>query len=418
MSNPSVSARIVLQRQRRRRLEAGHPWVYQTEVERIEGDPTPGDLVDIVNHQGVFLARGYINPRSQIVARVLTYDAGEVIDRAFFTRRIAAAWAHRGRFLPATGACRAVYGEADFLPGLIVDKYGDVLVVQILALGMEVRKDDILAALMEVFRPRGILLRNDVPVRSLEGLPLETTVWAGEVPPEVVIEENGLQFIVDVQAGHKTGYFFDQRDNRAAIRPLMTGWGAEHGRTPQDGDPFWDGAEVLDAFCHTGAFAVHALAYGARRVIAVDISEPALAVGRRNAELNGVADRVQWVAANAFDYLRELERAGRRFDVVILDPPAFAKSRHALEGAIRGYKEINLRGMKLTRDGGYLVTSSCSFHMRPDLFRETILDAAVDAHKVLRLVHWSGAGKDHPEIEGVPEGHYLKFAIYEVRSRR
>jgi 23S rRNA (cytosine1962-C5)-methyltransferase len=413
-----VIPKVFLKQSRRKRLESGHPWIYQSEVDFVDGDIKPGDIVDIVNHKGVFLARGYANPQSQIFARVLTYDADTAIDAEFFKRRIQDAWDYRRRFLEDTSACRAIYGEADFLPGLIVDKYDDVLVVQILSFGMEVQKENLLRGLVDVFSPRGIYLRNDVPVRELEGLTQESGVWYGDVPEEVIILENGLKFIVNVREGQKTGYFFDQRDNRASIRPLMTGWSPlQNSETSKVGAAYADGADVLECFCHTGAFTVHALHYGARHVTAVDISEPAIEVARRNAELNGFADRVEFVVANAFDYLREADRQGKRYDVVILDPPAFAKSRRALPGAIRGYKEINLRGLKLVRDGGFLVTASCSYHMSPELFRETILDAAFDAHKVLRLVHWTGAGKDHPEIAGVDEGHYLKFAIFQVHSR-
>lgn len=411
-------SRIVLRQKRKRRLEQGHPWVFQSEVERVEGPLHPGDIVEIVNHQGVFLAKGYANPRSQIIARVLSYDPDERIDAAFFERRIRQAWEFRRRFLQDASSCRAVYGEADFLPGLIVDKYADYLVVQILSYGMEGQKPAILEALLHVFAPKGIYLRNDVPVRELEGLRQESGVWYGEVPREIEIVENGLRFLVDVYEGQKTGYFFDQRENRASLSRLMTGWGRGKGLNPDSDGPLWDGADVLDCFSHTGAFAIHAAHYGARQVTAVDISEFAIETARRNAALNGYADRIRFEVANVFDYLREQEKAKASYDVVILDPPAFAKSRQAVEGAYRGYKEINLRGMKLVREGGYLVTASCSYHMTPDLFRKMIEDAALDAHKILRLIHWAGAGKDHPEIVGVEEGHYLKFAIYEVRSRK
>lgn len=400
--------RVYLQRKRRRRLEQGHPWIYQTEVAHIEGDPQPGDLVDVYNHQGVFLARGYINPRSQILVRVLTYDPDEAIDVGFFVRRLEQAKRHRERFLADTSSCRMVYGEADFLPGLIVDKFGDVLVVQLLTYGMDARRDLIREALIEVFRPRGIYLRNDVPVRELEGLAQEKGVWYGEVPRWVEIVENGLTFVVDVHEGQKTGYFFDQRENRAAIAPLMTGWG-ESGT---------DGAEVLECFCHTGAFTVHAVHYGAKHITAVDISEDAIAVAKENVARNGYADRVTFRVANAFDELRRLDAEGARFDVVILDPPAFAKNRQAVESACRGYKEINLRAMRILRDGGYLVTASCSYHVSRERFMATIADAALDTHKILRLVEFRSAGKDHPVIHGASEGEYLKFAIFEVRSRK
>jgi len=400
--------RVFLQRKRRRRLEQGHPWIYQTEVAHVEGDPQPGDLVNVYNHQGVFLAKGYINPRSQILVRVLTYDPHEEIDVGFFVRRLEQAKRHRERFLADTSACRMVYGEADFLPGLIVDKFGDILVVQLLTYGMDARRDLIRAALVEVFRPRGIYLRNDVPVRELEGLAQEKGVWYGEVPRWVEIVENGLRFVVDVHEGQKTGYFFDQRENRAAIAPLMTGWG----------ETGMDGAEVLECFCHTGAFTMHAAHYGARHITAVDISEEAIAVAKENVARNGYAERVTFRVANAFDELRRLDAEGARFDVVILDPPAFAKNRQAVDAACRGYKEINLRAMRILRDGGYLVTASCSYHVSRERFLATIADAALDTHKILRLVEFRTAGKDHPVIHGASEGDYLKFAIFEVRSRK
>jgi len=245
-------------------------------------------------------------------------------------------------------------------------------------------------------------------VRELEGLAQEKGVWYGEVPRWVEIVENGLRFVVDVHEGQKTGYFFDQRENRAAIAPLMTGWG----------ETGMDGAEVLECFCHTGAFTVHAAHYGARHITAVDISEEAIAVAKENVARNGYAERVTFRVANAFDELRRLDAEGARFDVVILDPPAFAKNRQAVDAACRGYKEINLRAMRILRDGGYLVTASCSYHVSRERFLATIADAALDTHKILRLVEFRTAGKDHPVIHGASEGDYLKFAIFEVRSRK
>lgn len=413
-----LPTRLVLRRDRRRRLEQGHPWIYRSEVERVEGPLAPGDLVEIVNHQGVFLARGYANPASQIFARVLTYRQDERIDTDFFIRRFRQAVEYRSRWAPhALAYGRAVYGEADFVPGLVVDRFGDVLVAQVLTAGMERLWAHALDALVEVYKPAGILARNDVPVRALEGLSLGVETAYGEVPDVVDVIDNGLTFSVDLREGQKTGYFWDQSENRAAIRPLMTGW---IGRRALFGESAGDldGACVLDCFCHTGAFAVHALHYGAARVTAVDISEDAVELARRNALRNGVLDRAEFVVANAFDYLREQDAQGARYDVVILDPPAFAKSRQSIESATRGYKEINLRAMRILREGGFLVTASCSYHMSPERFRDTVLDAAVDAHKVLRIVRESRAASDHPQIAGAPEQHYLKFLIYEVRSRR
>ncbi|MCM3079183.1 class I SAM-dependent rRNA methyltransferase [Brevibacillus invocatus] len=429
--------RVQLHKHRKKRLEAGHPWIYQSEVAQVEGDAVPGEIVEVVNHQGHFLAQGYINPASQMIVRIMSYDPKEKIDYDFFLRKIREAAAFRTRFVDNPKACRVLYGEADFLPGLIVDRYNDILVAQVLSLGMEQRLDWIRDALVEVFSPQGIYLRNDVPVRQLEGLEQGKGVLYGECPREVTIEENGLKYIVDIIEGQKTGFFYDQRENRASIQPLMKGWGEKHGITLQTVEvenenklvpvdkrgkviknPFWDGAEVLECFTHTGSFTLNACKHGAKKVTALDISEHAIETAKRNITLNGFLHRVDFVVANAFDYLREQMEAERSWDVVILDPPAFAKSRGAVKGACRGYKDINLNGMKLVRSGGYLVTASCSYHMSPDLFLETIQEAAVDAKKILRLIEWRGAGKDHPQISGADEGHYLKFAIFEVRNRR
>lgn len=463
-------ATIWLQRGRKKRLEQGHPWIYGNEIEKMEGSAEHGDLVDVVGHQGKYLATGYWNPASQISVRVVSYRPVAEMDTAFFAERLRTCADHRSRFVEDAD-CRLVYGEADFLPGLVVDWFGSVLVVQLLTLGMDKRRDAIVEALVQVFRPQGIYERSDVGVRKLEGLEERTGVLYGDCPPVVEIEENGLRLEVDIVAGQKTGYFFDQRENRASIRPLMKGWGARSGirlerrdtlelpetgagtagepgsgetLVPVNGNgklvtfPYWDGATVLECFAHTGSFTLHACKYGAKKVTCLDVSEYAIETAKRNVERNGFADRVEFVVADAFDYLRthakgrdeRLERslggadtskplsgAGRTWDVVILDPPAFAKTKSAVAGACRGYKDINLHGMKLVNEGGYLVTASCSYHMRPELFLETIHQAATDAGKLLRLVEWRAAGKDHPQLLGVSEGHYLKFAIFEVRSK-
>lgn len=430
--------KVFLHRNRKKRLEQGHPWVYANEVDRIEGDAKGGDVVQVMNHQGVFLGKGVLNLDSQIRVRIMTYSEEEAIDEAFFVRRIEEAWLYRQRWIDEPNDCRLIYGEADFLPGLVVDKYGEVFVVQILSLGMELRKNWIVNALLTVFRPKGIYERSDVAVRELEGLQQRKGLLYGEVDRFVRIRENGLQYIVDVEEGQKTGFFFDQRENRAAVAPLMRGWGIRNDirLQPVNGSkgeepilrpfnkngvevtyPWWDGATVLECFAHTGSFTLNACKAGAKKVTCLDISEHAIETARQNVELNGYTDRTEFVVANAFDYLREQVDKKRSWDVVILDPPAFAKSKSAVKGAVRGYKDINLHGMKLVNERGFLVTASCSYHMSPDLFREVIQEAAFDAKKILRLVHWSGAGKDHPEILGVNEGHYLKFAIFEVRSR-
>lgn len=454
-------ASVILERSRRKRLEQGHPWIFKNEIASVEGEPSPGEVVAVLNHQGRFLASGYYNPASQITVRVVSYQPLERMDRAFFANRFRECLKHRQRFIPEGDAYRLVYGEADFLPGLIVDRFKDVLVVQLLTLGMDQCREEITEALVEVFEPAGIYERSDVSIRELEGLEQRKGPLYGEYPRHVTVTENGLLIKVDIVEGQKTGYFFDQRENRAAIAPLMKGWGARSGITLQtvevDGQqvqrpvnksgkivefPFWDGATVLECFSHTGSFTLNACKFGAKKVTCLDISEHAIESARENVRLNGFEDRVEFVVEDAFKYLREQvkgteERAqrseagqkkvdtskplaaggGRTFDVVILDPPAFAKTKSAVKGACRGYKDINLHGMKLVNEGGYLVTASCSYHMRPDLFLDTIQEAAADAGKILRLVEWRAAGKDHPQILGVDEGHYLKFAIFEVRSR-
>nr|WP_322905740.1 class I SAM-dependent rRNA methyltransferase [Paenibacillus sp. SGZ-1009] len=451
-------ATIILQQKRKKRLEQGHPWVFESEIAAVEGEPQAGETVQVLNHQRKFLATGYYNPASKITVRIISRAPETVMDQAFFANRFRSCVQHRERFLPQERAYRLVYGEADFLPGLIVDRFDDVLVVQLLTLGMDQRRQHIIDALVEVVQPKGIYERSDVSVRKLEGLDEVKGVLYGECPRHVTVQENGLWIKVDIEEGQKTGYFFDQRENRASIAPLMRGWGERSGITlqsvTQDGQtvqapvnrkgnvvqfPYWDGATVLECFSHTGSFTLNACKYGAKKVTCLDISAHAIESAQENVRLNGFEERVEFVVADAFDYLRsnakglEERRAraeggkqdtsvpitaggGRSWDVVILDPPAFAKTKSAVAGAVRGYKDINLHGMKLVNEGGYLVTASCSYHMKPELFLETIQEAAQDAGKVLRLVEWRAAGKDHPQILGVTEGHYLKFAIFEVRS--
>ncbi|WP_256760179.1 class I SAM-dependent rRNA methyltransferase [Cohnella sp. WQ 127256] len=457
-------AKVWLNKGRRPRLEEGHPWIYANEIAKTEGEATPGQLVEVCDHRGLMLGTGYWNPASQMTVRIVAYGPLESMDVAFFRNRFERAASHRTRFLGEETSCRLVYGEADFLPGLVVDRFNDVLVVQVLTLGMEVAKDAWLQALIEVFKPMGIYERSDVGVRTLEGLEERTGILYGECPRLIEIVENGLKVQVDIEGGQKTGYFFDQRENRAAIKPLVKGWGARSGIKLQEREsdeggtrlvpvnangsevsfPYWDGATVLECFAHTGSFTLHACDYGAKKVTCLDISEHALQTARHNVEINGFTERVEFVAADAFEYLRQqvagrderqvranakasgtkvdtskpLAIEGRTWDIIILDPPAFAKTKRAVEGACRGYKDINLQAMKLLNEGGYLVTASCSYHVRPELFLETIQEAAKDAGKIIRRIDWRGAGKDHPQLAGVEEGHYLKFGIFEVRSRK
>lgn len=387
---------VHLTRGRNERIVEGHPWVFQSEVKHVNGDFKPGDIVTVVDGRGLFVGKGYINPKSQIIVRLMTRH-DEPVDRDFIKRRLTRAWEYRQRLLPDTTACRVVFGEADFLPGLIVDKFGDILVIQSLALGIERWLPDIVEILDELIQPRGIYERNDVPVRELEGLAQRTGYLRGEgFDPRLIIEENGLKVVVDVAYGQKTGYFLDQRDNRRSVRS------------------FAKGGRVLDCFCNVGGFALNAAAAGAREVIAVDASAEALASVRENAELNGLGNVIQTREGNAFDVLRQLETAQERFDLIVLDPPAFAKNKGALEGAVRGYKEINLRAMRMLPEGAFLVTCSCSYHMKPDLFKAVVADAALDARRRLRLVEERAQGVDHPIVVGYDESHYLKCLIYQV----
>ena len=384
---------VYLRRGREQRVLGGHPWVFRSDIEREDG-AADGLPVRVLTSAGRFLAMAVYNPRSQISLRILS-RRDEPIDGAFIRGRVRRALDYRRRFADLN-SCRLIFAESDGLPAVIADKFGEVIVLQILCLGMERFKGDIVDALAQELSPRGIYERNDVPVRELEGLSQQTGLLFGEVPDRVEMQENGVRFLVDVKEGQKTGFFLDQKENRAAIAPFVSGM------------------RVLDCFTHTGSFALHAAHYGAAEVTGVDISEHACACALENARLNGVEDRVRFECANAFDFLRAQQTAKAHYDVVILDPPAFTKTRSAVEGALRGYKEINLRGMKLTRDGGYFVTCSCSQHVTPDLFRGMLLEAQKDAHVQLRQIEWRTQGRDHPILLASPETQYLKCGIFQV----
>lgn len=384
---------IYLRRGREQRVLGGHPWVFRSDIEREDG-AADGLPVRVLTSAGRFLAMAVYNPRSQISLRILS-RRDEPIDGAFIRGRVRRALDYRRRFADLN-SCRLIFAESDGLPAVIADKFGDVIVLQILCLGMERFKGDIVDALAQELSPRGIYERNDVPVRELEGLSQQTGLLFGEVPDRVEMQENGVRFLVDVKEGQKTGFFLDQKENRAAIAPFVPGM------------------RVLDCFTHTGSFALHAARYGAAEVTGVDISEHACACALENARLNGVEDRVRFECANAFDFLRAYQTAKEQYDVVILDPPAFTKTRSAVEGALRGYKEINLRGMKLTRDGGFFITCSCSQHVTPDLFRGMLLEAQKDARVQLRQIEWRTQGRDHPILLASPETQYLKCGIFQV----
>ena len=373
-------------------MYSGHPWVFRSDIARVEGNFTDGDVVRVLSDRGKFLAMAVYNPRSQISLRVLSRH-DEPIDGAFIRARVRRAVAYRRLFADLKSV---LFAESDGLPAVIADRFGDVIVLQSLCLGMERFKQDIVDALVDELHPVGIYERNDVPVRELEGMPQQTGLLYGEVPDRVEMVENGVHFWVDVKEGQKTGFFLDQKENRAAIAPFVRGM------------------RVLDCFTHTGSFALHAAHYGAREVTGVDISEYACGFAAENARLNGVEDRVSFECANAFDYLRAAQDRHELYDVVILDPPAFTKTRSAVAGALRGYKEINLRGMKLVNDGGFLVTCSCSQHVLPPMFQQMLLDAQKDARVQLRQVEWRTQGRDHPILASSPETQYLKCGIYQV----
>jgi len=387
-------AKVILIRNKEFRVDSGHPWLFKSDIERIAGKAMAGDVVDVHGLDGRFLGRGFFNPFSQIAIRLLTRWE-EPITRDFFERRIRQAWEYRKK-VADINSCRVIFAESDFLPGLIVDKFNDILVIQTLSLGMDMAKDTIVSLLQEIIEPRGIYERNDVPVRELEGLPQETGFLTEPFDTNVEMMENGIKFIVDVAEGQKTGFFLDQKENRAALKPLVKG---QH---------------VLDCLTHTGSFALHAAHYGAASVTGVDISEHAVACAEKNAELNGYSDRTDFVEANAFDYLRNAADNKDMHDVVILDPPAFTKTRSAIEGAVRGYKEINLRALKIVNPGGFLVTCSCSHHVSQELFMKTIHDAATDAHRQVKLVEYRSQAKDHPILLASAETQYIKCAILQL----
>lgn len=386
--------KVQIQKGKDKRIIEGHPWVYDNEIDKVHGNYENGDIVDIYNWKDNFIGRGYINNNSKIRVRILTRKQEE-INKEFFRNKIKDAWEYRKRMID-TSSCRVVFGEADFIPGLIVDKFGEYLSIQTLSLGIEKYKDMIVEVLDELLSPKGIYERNDVQIRELEGLEQKKGFLRGSFDTKVEIMENEIKMLVDIENGQKTGYFLDQRENRAALKPLVSG------------------ARVLDTFTHTGGFALHAAYYGAKEVTAVDISDHAVEYVNTNAALNDLQGKVQVVLANVFDILKEYQQNGEKFDVVILDPPAFCKSKSALQGAYRGYKEINLRAMKIINPGGFLVSCSCSHYMYPEIFQKMLLEAAKDAKKTLRIIESRVQAKDHPIISGYNESLYLKCVIMQV----
>ena len=389
------AGQVCLRRGEEQDVRAGCPWIFDNEIDWVDDSCKNGDVVRVVDSRLRFLAWGFFNAGSKITVRVLSRDPDETVDTDFFRHRIEAAWAYR-RSLGFSDACRVVFGESDGLPGLTVDKFGDYLSFQIVSLGLERFKPAIIEALTELFHPLGIYERDDVPVREKEGLPQLTGCVYGTVPELVEIREHDARMLVDIPRGQKTGHFLDQQENRGRIKPYCPG------RT------------VLDLCSHTGGFAIHAALYGAVSVEAVDVSAEALAMLRRNAALNGAAERITTVEANVFDLMKAYDEQGRRFGTVICDPPAFAKSKKALEAAWRGYKELNLRCMKVTEPGGFLITCSCSQFMTPELFLQMLRAAAADSGRTVRLIETLMQSRDHPAALSADQSLYLKGYILQV----
>ena len=391
---------VTLKKGEGRTLKAGGAWVYDNEIDSIMGSFENGDIVTVHDFDGYFLGYGFINTKSKITVRILSRKKDTVIDDAFLEERVQAAWDYRKQVID-TGSCRLIFGEADFLPGIVVDKFADVLVVESLALGIDKLKQQILDAIKRVLAKdgitvRGIYERSDAKVREQEGMERYKGFIGEPFDTRVEIVENGVKYIVDVEDGQKTGFFLDQKKNRAAMHSVCKG------------------KRVLDCFTHTGSFALNAGIAGATEVIGVDASELGVEQARENARLNGLEDKVSFVCADVFDFLPALEEKGEKFDVVILDPPAFTKSRNSIKNAVKGYREINLRGMKLVKDGGFLATCSCSHFMEPELFTKTIGEAARDVHKRLRQVEFRTQAPDHPILWAADESYYLKFYIFQV----
>ena len=391
---------VTLKKGEGRNLKSGGMWIYDNEIDRISGHFTNGDIVRVEDFDGYALGKGFINQNSKIRIRMMTRHADTVIDRDFLKMRVSNAWEYRKKTVD-TSSCRLIFGEADFLPGLTVDKFADVLVVQSLALGIDRMKEELVAIIKEVLLSdgiaiRGVYERSDAKVRKLEGMELIKGFIGPEFDTEVEIVENGVHYMVDVKDGQKTGFFLDQKYNRLAIQRLCKD------------------ARVLDCFTHTGSFALNAGIAGASSVLGVDASELAVRQAEKNAALNGLEDRVTFACADVFELLPELERKGETYDVVILDPPAFTKSRSSVKNATKGYREINMRGLKLVRDGGFLATCSCSHFMTYELFTQTIEQAARSVHKRVRQVEFRTQAADHPILWASDESYYLKFYIFQV----
>ncbi|MCC8023997.1 MAG: class I SAM-dependent rRNA methyltransferase [Clostridium sp.] len=399
----SSRAAVRIKKGQGRSLKAGGAWIYDNEIDTVTGAFSNGDLVSVEDFDGYPLGTGFINTGSKLTVRMMSRKKDSVIDQAFIERRVRKAWEYR-KAVVDTSSCRIIFGEADFLPGIVIDKFSDVLVVESLALGIDRFKPVIVEKLKQVLAEdgisvRGVYERSDAKVRLKEGMELRKGFIGEPFDTKVEILENGVRYIVDVEDGQKTGFFLDQKYNRLAVQNLCRRIRPER---------------VLDCFTHTGSFALNAGLAGSKEVLGVDASQPAVDQAAKNAVLNGLQDRVHFQCADVFDLLPKLEQEGGKFDLVILDPPAFTKSRNSVKNAVKGYREINLRGMKLVKNGGYLATCSCSHFMDPELFTKTIREAAANVHRRLRQAEYRTQASDHPILWAADESYYLKFYIFQV----
>ena len=395
-----TQAFAILKKGEGRFLKSGGPWIYDNEIAGFEGNFDDGDIIGVKDFDGYSMGKGMVNRKSKITIRMLTRDINKEIDDDFIFTRVKNAWEYRKKVTDIS-SCRVIFGEADFLPGIVVDKYSSVLVVQSLSLGIDRLKTKILDSLKEILLNDGIEItgvyeRSDAKVRENEGMERVKGFIGQPFDTKVEIVENGVKYIVDVQDGQKTGFFLDQKYNRLSIHKIC------------------QGADVLDCFTHTGSFALNAGIAGAANVTGVDASQLAVSQAEENAALNGLSDRVKFKCCDVFELLPNLEKEGKKFDVVILDPPAFTKSRNSIKNAVKGYREINLRAMKIIKNGGFLVTCSCSHFMSYELFTKTIGQAAKNAHKRLRQVEYRTQAPDHPILWSADESYYLKFYIFQV----
>lgn len=395
-----MSTIVTLKKGEGRTVKAGGMWIYDNEIDTVLGSYENGDVILVHDFDGYPMGVGFINDHSKIRVRMLSRDENVTIDKDFWMERVKKAWEYRKKVVD-TGSCRLIFGEADFFPGLVVDKFSDVLVVQSNALGIDKWKKLIVECIKECLAEdginiRGVYERSDAKVREQEGMERIKGFIGEPFNTSVEIIENGVSYVVDIKDGQKTGFFLDQKYNRAAVGRLC------------------EGADVLDCFTHTGSFALNAGRNGARSVLGLDASDLAIHQATFNARMNGLQDTVQFACADVFDMLPAFEKKGKQFDVVILDPPAFTKSKSSVKNAVKGYREINMRGMKLVKDGGYLATCSCSHFMTYELFTETIAQAAKSAHKRLRQVEFRTQAPDHPILWSAGESYYLKFYIFQV----